>query len=38
VVDCETQERAAELAATMPEAAYGGVEVRAVMEEAGLEM
>ena len=24
VVDCETRERAAELAATMPEAAYGG--------------
>ena len=38
VVDCETPERAADLAAMMPEAAYGGVEVRAVMEEAGLEM
>jgi hypothetical protein len=38
VVDCDTPERAAELAAMMPEAAYGGVEVRAVMEEAGLEM
>ena len=38
VVDCETQERAAELAAMMPEGAYGGVEVRAMMEEAGLEM
>jgi hypothetical protein len=38
VVDCETPRRAAELAGMMPEAAYGGVEVRAVMEEAGLEM
>ncbi len=38
VVDCETPQRAAELAAMMPEAAHGGVEVRAVMEEAGLEM
>jgi hypothetical protein len=38
VVDCETPQRAAELAGMMPEAAYGGVEVRAVMEEAGLEM
>lgn len=38
VVDCDTPQRAAELAAMMPEAAYGGVEVRAVMEEAGLEM
>lgn len=38
VVDCDTPQRAAELAGMMPEAAYGGVEVRAVMEEAGLEM
>jgi hypothetical protein len=38
VVDAETPQRAAEIAAMMPEAAYGGVEVRAVMEEAGLEM
>jgi hypothetical protein len=38
VVDAETPERAAEIAALMPEAAYGGVEVRGVMEEAGLEM
>ena len=38
VVDCETIERAQELAAAMPEARYGGVEVRAVMDEAGLEM
>ena len=38
VVDCETVERAQELAAKMPEARYVGVEVRAVMNEAGLEM
>ena len=38
VVDCETTARAEELAAMMPEAAYGGVEVRALMNEAGLEM
>jgi hypothetical protein len=38
VVDCATPERAAEIAGMMPEAAYGGVEVRAVMDEAGLEM
>ena len=38
VVDCDTPQRAAELAGMMPEAAYGGVEMRAVMEEAGLEM
>ena len=38
VVDCESTARAEELAAMMPEAAYGGVEVRALMNEAGLEM
>jgi hypothetical protein len=38
VVDCETVERAVELAAQMPEAKYDGVEVRPVMAEAGLEM
>jgi hypothetical protein len=38
VVDCETTARAEELAAMMPEAAYGGVEVRALMNDAGLEM
>jgi hypothetical protein len=38
VVDCESAERAAELAALMPEARFAGVEVRPVMESAGLEM
>jgi hypothetical protein len=38
VVDCESAERAAELASRMPEARYQGVEVWPVMEEAGLEM
>ncbi len=38
IVDCETIERAQELAAQMPEARYAGVEVRPVMAEAGLEM
>lgn len=38
VVDCESAERAYELAAQMPEARYAGVEVRPVMAEAGLEM
>jgi hypothetical protein len=37
-VDCETPERAAQIAAMMPEAAYGGVEVRPLMAEDGLEM
>jgi hypothetical protein len=34
VVDCATPARAEELAAMMPEAAYGGVEVRAVIAGA----
>ncbi|HZB48126.1 MAG TPA: YciI family protein [Mycobacteriales bacterium] len=38
VVDCESDERAYELAAQMPEARYAGVEVRPLMAEAGLEM
>ena len=37
VVDVETPERAAELAAQMPEAALVGVEVRPVMADSGLE-
>lgn len=37
-VDCESVERALELAARMPEARYQGVEVWPVMQEAGLEM
>jgi hypothetical protein len=38
VVDCESAERAIDLAAQMPEAKYFGVEVRPVMNDAGLEM
>ena len=38
VVDAETPQRAAEIAAMMPEAQLNGVEVRGVMDEAGLEM
>jgi hypothetical protein len=38
VVDCENVARAVELAGRMPEAGYQGVEVRPVMDEAGLEM
>ncbi|MEU0152651.1 MULTISPECIES: YciI family protein [Micromonospora] len=40
MVDCETPERAAEIAASWPDVARGvGVlEVRAVMEQAGTEM
>jgi hypothetical protein len=38
VVDCDSVERAAEIAAMLPEARYVGVEVRPVMEESGLEM
>ncbi|MGW5667591.1 YciI family protein [Micromonospora sp. NPDC003776] len=40
MVDCETPERAAEIAASWPDVAHGvGVlEVRPVMEQAGTEM
>jgi hypothetical protein len=38
VVDCESVERAAELAAQMPEAKFSAVEVRPVMESGGMEM
>lgn len=38
LVDAETPERAAEIAAMMPESALVGVEVRPVMVTAGLEM
>ena len=38
VVDCESIERACELAAMMGEASFNGVEVRPVMDDAGLEM
>lgn len=35
VVDCASKERAVELAALIPDAAYTGVEVRQVVHEAG---
>ena len=38
VVDCESVERATEVAAQMPEAKLFGVEVRPVMESGGMEM
>ena len=38
VVDCETRDRADELAAKIPDARYTGIEVRPLMEDAGLEM
>jgi hypothetical protein len=38
IVDCETVERAAELAAMIPDAKFTAVEVRPVMESSGIEM
>jgi hypothetical protein len=38
VVDCDTPERAAEIAACFPDARFGGVEVRPIMDYAGQEM
>lgn len=38
IVDCETPERAAELAAMIPDAQYTAVEVRPVMDSGGSEM
>lgn len=38
VVDCESVERADELAAQMPEARFSAIEVRPVMESGGMEM
>jgi hypothetical protein len=38
VVDCESRERAHELAARIPDAKYTAVEVRPVMADSGLEM
>ncbi len=38
VVDCETVERAHELAAQIPDARYTAVEIRPVMDESGAEM
>jgi hypothetical protein len=37
-LDCETLERAQELAAMIPDARFTAIEVRPVMEESGLEM
>jgi hypothetical protein len=36
--DCETLERATEIAARWPDARYAAVELRAVMEPSGTEM
>ena len=38
VVECETAERAGELAAQIPDAQYTAIEVRPVMDGGGLEM
>jgi hypothetical protein len=38
IIDCDSVERATELAARMPEARLNGVEVRQVMYENGVEM
>jgi hypothetical protein len=37
-IECDTVERAIELAAQIPDAKYTAIEVRPVMEESGLEM
>ena len=38
VMDCETSERAEELAAMIPDARFAGIEVRPVMDSSGMEM
>jgi hypothetical protein len=38
MVECETPERAVEIAARWPDARYGAMEVRPLMNTAGLEM
>ncbi|MBB6347653.1 hypothetical protein FHU36_004198 [Nonomuraea muscovyensis] len=38
VVDCESRERAVELAGLIPSGQAGGVEVRPLMDSAGMEM
>jgi hypothetical protein len=38
LIDCESGERAVEVAARIPEAAFGLVEVRPVMDMSGLDM
>ncbi len=38
VLDCESQERAEEIAARFPDARFAGVEVRPIMSMSGAEM
>jgi len=38
MVECDSQERAVEIAASWPDAGYGAMEVRAVLESSGTEM
>ncbi|GAB3498714.1 YciI family protein [Amycolatopsis cihanbeyliensis] len=38
VVDCESPERAAEIAERFPDARFAGIEVRPIMETSGQEM
>ncbi|MFL6161346.1 MAG: YciI family protein [Jatrophihabitantaceae bacterium] len=38
LVDCETPERAAEIAARLPDARTAGVEIRPVMDLSGIQM
>ena len=38
MVDCDTPERAIEIAARFPDARFGAVEVRPIMERSGQEM
>jgi hypothetical protein len=38
IVECETEERAVEIAASWPDAKYFAIEVRAIMHTSGTEM
>jgi hypothetical protein len=38
IVECETEERAVEIAASWPDAKYFAIEVRAIMHTSGAEM
>jgi hypothetical protein len=38
ILDCESAERAEEIAARIPDARFAGVELRPIMEQAGQEM
>jgi hypothetical protein len=38
VIDCETEERALEIAARWPDARYQGIELRPMMDGSGTEM